>query len=496
MLKRSALGLPILFILVIFDARAQGVCPLNGTASSKLLCVLPQVYGATGLGTGNGPKDVIFANHSAAFEGDFISNSGLGPINEAVGIQASQLPIASPSSGITFTYDPSLKTFTPSTQETLGPILGERATTIGRNRLYFGFSFQYFDFNTVDGQKLSGLVSVLQHTPFPADPSDPACPNQTGMFAKYAGDPCFTRDFFQSTTNIDLTVHQYTIYLTYGLTSKLDFSAAIPFLNVNETVTNSTTIFPNAVAPITADTPGGVFHQFNPPAVPSCTTGLNPPCLRGSFSNSGSSAGIGDVILRGKYEVYKGERAGFALGMDVRLPSGDAGNFLGSGAAGVKPFGVFSYAARVSPHAEIGYEWNGKSILAGDFVGPTATNAKRSLPNRFVYGVGADISIVKRLTGAFDILGQRLFGAPQLFPTTYTDQGKCSDPNCTTVTPGTTHTDLGVNTSADYNITNASLGLKFRLAGRFVVTGNVLLKLDDGGLRAKAVPLVGASYSF
>jgi len=28
------------------------------------------------------------------------------------------------------------------------------------------------------------------------------------------------------------------------------------------------------------------------------------------------------------------------------------------------------------------------------------------------------------------------------------------------------------------------------------VTGNVLLKLDNGGLRARAIPLVGASYSF
>src|SRR5713101_4266347 len=255
MLKRALLAPLVIFLFAACTTRAQGVCPLNGTSSGKLVCVLPQVYGALGLGTGNGPKDVIFANHSAAFEGDFISNSGLGPINEAVGIQVSQLPIASPSSSITFTYDLSLKTFTPSTEETLGPIIGERARTIGRRKIYVAFSFQYFDFSTVDGQKLSNLVSVLQHTPFPADPADPACPNQTGMKAKYAGDPCFTRDFFQSTTNIDLLVYQYTVYATYGITSKLDVSAAIPFLNVNETVKNSTTNFANAPAPFTVDTP-------------------------------------------------------------------------------------------------------------------------------------------------------------------------------------------------------------------------------------------------
>ena len=162
----------------------------------------------------------------------------------------------------------------------------------------------------------------------------------------------------------------------------------------------------------------------------------------------------------------------------------------------MKPFGVISYRARVSPHVDIGYEWNGDSILAGDIVGPTATNAKGSMPNRFVYVAGADVSIVKRLTGAFDIYGQRLFGAPQLVSSTYTDLGSCSDVNCTVLTPGTTHPNLVVKNNQDINITNASLGLKFRLVKKLVLSGNVLIKLDDGGLRSKAIPLVAASYTF
>ena len=67
--------------------------------------------------------------------------------------------------------------------------------------------------------------------------------------------------------------------------------------------------------------------------------------------------------------------------------------------------------------------------------------------------------------------------------------------NCAVYTPGTTHPDVAEKIS-DVNITNASLGLKFRLLSNLVVTGNVLLKLDDGGLRSRAVPLVGVSYSF
>jgi hypothetical protein len=48
----------------------------------------------------------------------------------------------------------------------------------------------------------------------------------------------------------------------------------------------------------------------------------------------------------------------------------------------------------------------------------------------------------------------------------------------------------------DYNILNASIGLKYRLWRNLVITGNVLVKLDDNGLRSTTVPLVGASYNF
>jgi Putative MetA-pathway of phenol degradation len=476
--------------LALFPAlvSAQGICPLNGTVSTKLVCVIPQTFGPFGVGSGAGAP-LIANQHQAHFEGDFLSS--FGPINEAVGIQVSQLPIASPSSGITFTYDAALKTFSPSTEESLGPILGERASTIGRNKLYVAFSFQYFNFNSIDGQNTSNIPAVLQHRFFPGDPTSPLgflapCPNQSGLTGGYANNPCFVRDYIQTANNIDLTVHQYTLYATYGITRHLDVSVAVPILDVSMRVNSSATIAQNSFGP-----GNSAFHQFNPAVVTGCTT---TPCFNGSFSSAGTATGIGDVDLRGKYEVYQGEHFGFATGVDVRLPTGDEQNLLGSGAVGVRPFGIVSYSARVSPHAEIGYELNGKSILAGDFVATPTT--KGGLPDRFVYIVGADAAIVKRLTASFDIYGQRLFGVPQLFSTSYTDLGKCSDIVCTTLTPGTTHPDIGVHPRADYSITNASVGLKYRPFGHLVLTGNVLIKLDDGGLRSTVVPLVGASYSF
>ena len=56
-----------------------------------------------------------------------------------------------------------------------------------------------------------------------------------------------------------------------------------------------------------------------------------------------------------------------ALGLDLRLPTGDEKNLLGTGAPGVQPFLVWSgnYGV-VAPHLNAGYQWNGSSVLGGD----------------------------------------------------------------------------------------------------------------------------------
>lgn len=480
----------VLLLAGISTSWAQSVCPLNGTKSNKLACLIPQIYGPFGLGSGNGAP-LLVNSHQAHFENDFLTS--FTPINTAIAIQASQLPLASPSSGLSFLYDPTLKTFVPSEQATLGPILGERAETIGRRRVYVAFSYQYFSYNSIDGQNTASIPAVFEHEAESASGFAP-CPNQTNFPAKYQGDPCFVRDFIQTFTNINLQEHQFALYATYGLTSRLDVSVVIPILNVRMAVASNATITPNSVAPAIPTFPGQVFHQFDPSTVSSCA-GKPQPCLNANFTDSGSATGIGDVLLRGKYEVYKGEHLGFSVGADIRTPTGDATNYLGSGAIGVRPFGVLSYRARIAPHLQVGYEVNGSSILAGSFVG-TTTNTKASLPDRFVYIAGADIGITKRLSGAFDFIGNEIIGGPQLRAATYTDLGRCVDISCSSVVAGTTHSTIAVSTDTNYNESSASMGLKFRPGRNLIITGNALVRVNDSGLKASVVPLVGVSYSF
>src|SRR5260370_3305473 len=53
MSKHVLLGTLIL-ILVPISASAQGICPLNGTSSNKIVCVIPQTFGPFGLDSAAG----------------------------------------------------------------------------------------------------------------------------------------------------------------------------------------------------------------------------------------------------------------------------------------------------------------------------------------------------------------------------------------------------------------------------------------------------------
>ncbi len=82
----------------------------------------------------------------------------------------------------------------------------------------------------------------------------------------------------------------------------------------------------------------------------------------------------------------------------------------------------------------------------------------------------------------------------------FTEPRACVDSNCIDFTPPDTKppiTDASLATStATFNITSGSLGAKIKPFANLLITGNVLIKMNDGGLRARAVPLAGVSYTF
>src|SRR5260370_22751770 len=266
--------------------------------------------------------------------------------------------------------------------------------------------------------------------------------------------------------------------MTLGITNGVDVSVAIPIQEVKMSIVSDATIIDNS---------GSGTHAFN--TRPGCGSVVNMTnCLNQSFSNTSGASGIGDIVLRVKGAVWKGERAGLAIGTDVRLPTGDSLNFLGAGAVGVKPFVVWSYRARVAPHFGAGFEANGSSRVAGDI----STGSKERLPGQFTYSAGADVWLNKRVTAAFDVLGQTVFQSQRLIATKYTELGACiiAYPNCTDPPVKTPNMDPDLAQSTrNINVLNASVGFKLKLVANLLATADVLFKTNNRGTRSQTIPM-------
>jgi hypothetical protein len=422
--------------------------------SSKLGCLIPNVYGPNGLTLPN-------PFHEAHFENDFQAN--FSPLNAAIATELTLLPLASPASGFTYTFDRASGVYTRSAQS-FGPVLAERAETIGKRKFFVGFTYQYFSFDSLDGIDMNQLPAVFRH-------SVGTGPGGTS--------PSYESDFISTANSLNLFVNQMTGFATVGITDRFDVSLAIPVLNVNLGVRSAATI--HRTAP--PDPVFGQSHFFD----------ANDPngSVNKTFNDSGHSTGIGDITMRFKGTLLTGEHAALALAADVRFPSGDEKNFLGSGTYGVKPFLVGSFPiGKVSPHFNVGYQINGSSVLAGDIL----TGTKGHLPNDLFYTVGADVGVTKRLTLAFDILGQRVFGATRVFLDNPYRSSVAEIPQ-TGVAVQQSYQQIGIRTGS-FNVISGSAGFKAQVAGNLLLTANLLFQMNNDGLRAKAVPLVGLSYAF
>lgn len=483
MFKKRIVIIAVLYSALQGVGAAQSLCPL-GTTSDKLICMIPQMYGPAGLPV-----------HAVNFGGAPINNhfqnvlpDSLSPLNSSIARQSAILPLASPSSGITFSWSAEAKTFIAST-ESLGPVLSERAETIGKHRMSLGFSYQHFIFENLDGVQLNQLPSVfLQQDDTGGVAGDPTrtC-SVTGDNQTECG---YIRDVVKTDNKVDLKVHQFTTFLSYGLTDRIDLSMAIPIENVRMAAYSTATIVNNL------DATGTTFaHTFqfrtgcgkNFPAT---------PCPTQSFSSVGEASGIGDITLRVKASGWRGERGGVAVGADLRLPTGDSLDFLGAGAFGVRPFVIASYRARVSPHALVGYEVNGSSKIAGDI----SSGVKQRLPSALTYSAGADAWITKHLTAVFDLVGQEVFQAHRVTISQVSEPAACLDSTgqCNPAKGfATPNVDPALTqVTGSYNSVYGSFGAKFRPFSNLLITGNVLIKLNKGGLGTKTVPLVGIAYTF
>lgn len=468
----------------------------NGSLSfsSTLVCAVPQLYGPQGLiGLPSGsfiplngvPLKTLTPSNVISFLSP--KQNFLLATNQTIAQQITTLPLVAPTTGIS-EADKRRASFRRS-NVSFGPIFSERATTIGRHEVGLGFSYQSMSFESLDGVNLGSFPTLFVQAFDPAQSR--ACdPVQSNTCSGN------THDSIIASNRIALSINQYTAFATFGLTGRVDLSVAVPVMSVSISAATDTSIVPNS------SRPGELSFNFDPPSHGSClrtlTSTLNPQyCGEARFSTSQSSSGLGDLTVRVKGMLKSWEYSGLAAGIDLRFPTGNERDLLGSGALGIRPFFVWSHSGIISPHANLGYQWNGQSVLAGQIrTGNPDDKTKHNLPGQALYSVGMEAALTRQLTATIDVIGQVVINGARVRLVQALAPGLCESQN-SCVNPGQ---PLQVTSIDSYNATyaahNTSLGLRYLPFSTFLVSASVLLKMDNGGLRSKAIPTVSVTYTF
>ena len=431
----------ILCLLLAAPAAAQ-------SHPTRLATLFEDIFGPNGLVLSSDDVQLDGTNHAAHFNSAFQSEFRL--VNIALTSQLAAIPLPSPGSGFTYTFDSGSGTFVRSTRS-FGPILAERGETIGRGRLAVNFAYQSFTFDHLDGVPLVAVPAVFRHDN-----------------AQLGGG---RTDVVATMNTIESTVNQFSGAVTFGVTDRFDVSLAVPVVNTRLALLSNATIHRVGTGSNLA------VHYFKDP------NAIGGYGSSQQYFAEDSASGIGDLVIRAKTTLMKEGPRAFGAGIDLRLPTGDEQNLLGAGAAGVRPFAAFSSAwGPFAPHANVGYQWNGKSVLAGDVIG----DVKADLPDQFVYAVGTDLSVNERFSVVFDWLGQRVLDSPRLLTTTFTATGVAG----TVTLPDITFEQVSYWSSA------ASIGFKANIASRVLLDFNMRFRVSDNGLVDRVAPLMGVEWSF
>lgn len=326
-------------------------------------------------------------------------------------LQLATLPVSSSAAGFTYRLDPTLGTVM-RTSDSFGPFFTERSITAGRNQASLGLGYRSATFDNIDGRNLRDgtLVSTASVLRGQAEPFD--------------------------VETVALRIRSDTVTLTgnYGLTDRLDVGGAIPFVRVS-------------------------------------LQGERVDTYRGSrlvqATGSASASGLGDIVMRAKYNVVRNGGSGLSIAAEARLPTGKEEDLLGAGRASLTPRVIGSYeGGRVGVHGNLGYSF-------------------RDVTDTLGYAVAVTVVAVSRLTLIGELSGLRLDGVGRL--------AEISQPH-----PALAGVDTirlaGVAQTTDR--IDAVAGFKWNIANTWLVTANVRRPLTDAGLNAEWVPTVTFDYAF
>lgn len=359
---------------------------------------------------------------------------GLAPLGPALArTVASTYPVASASSSVVYVYDPELDTLTRRAG-TLGPILGERAETLGQGAFDLAVTYSYVDLATINGQALDRLVNRrLIDGRFLFFPVPDGVTLKDGRVTTLLP--------VEVDLDLDVRAHMVAPSLTYGLTPDLDVNLVVPILHTSLDVTARTRA------------PDPRFPAFMlAPGDPNATTDVR--------EAGAASTGVGDVLLRAKYVAQRGPILDLALGLGLSLPSGRREDFQGTGTTRVRP-GLIASRRAFGEHVE---------LLLNAGMDLDADDVERS---SVLWAAGALVAPLESVTLPVVFLGRHELAAP--------------------TSPIALPWFFQIERS---DVVDMSLGLRWQVTGSVVVAANALVPLTRDGLRANVVPTGSVEWVF
>jgi hypothetical protein len=371
--------------------------------------------------TGLTPRAVLLGLTNAAGEGSGVSNVG-AVIADLVGLEVSTAPIGSSAGGFTFTFDPVTRAFRRAAPS-FGPMFGERAITAGEGRAGFGVNYIRNTYDAFDGVNIGdgSLRTVTLLTG--------TTPRATGS------------------AQLTITTDTLVVFSNVALNRWFDAGIAVPLVNLRVEGTHQ-------IADVLSE-------------------------------GNATASGIGDIALRSKVRLYERDQGGVALGIDLRLPTGDPEAMLGAGVSRTLVSGIWSTTSGpFAPHASFGFEYWGDAFQVYDPLLQAPIDAGR---HGIVYEGGVEWAASDRLTVNGELMGRTVNNGGRLV---YRDLPMLPNPfgittaSVATVDPRGLHRLYG------------AAGIKWNFAGTALLTANLLLSMNDQGLRDHLTPVIGLDWGF
>jgi hypothetical protein len=259
-----------------------------------------------------------------------------------------------------------------TTQDSLGPLLAERATTVGDGRITFGFGYSKQKFDELDGTSLNDITVALTH--------QDCCTTATNRPPDDGQLTGFELDTIVLNIDIDLEQDIYAFFGNYGITDRWDIGLVVPVVSVEARASSVAEV-------ILAEPTGGSVIGGNP--VHSFALDEDSR----SSETGGKETGLGDVIVRSKYQLMSDDSGplDFSVLGQVTLPTGDEDDLLGTGETKYRGMLIASKTLGPwTPHLNVAYEV------------PSSNSKLENL----TYAIGFDARITDRLTAAVDVLGR------------------------------------------------------------------------------------------